>query len=183
MLVPCMLSGLASVMLVSCAFEKGYYYDLARPRKEDQWPIAVGGPTEGVSYKDLYVLSVEASGSAPKGYYFRRFWPDGRCTHRYILQEQYPTPSDGDHIEMLLLGRYTASNGVVRTAFYSDIDNQFLEEEGMITKTGIQFRERRESPFGTFLTKLGVPPDRVDVSFYEKTDFPAGAMKLQKPNW
>lgn len=158
---------LTSLLLVGgcTGFDVDWRGDVAKP--EDRWAISLGGPTEGISFKDLYVLSSPPSASLPAGYCFIRFWPDGRCATRPILMTKFPTPKDGDKLESLLLGRYKVAGGKIRIEWLIGQEGWFGTEEGTVFADRMEFEGARKGY----------------VYVYKKTNFPAGAMHRLKPDW
>gem|GEM_PF-2393476 len=80
---------------------------------------------------------------------------------------KFPTPTDGDKLESLMLGRYHVYGGRIRIELFEGHDGLFYTYEGTVNADRIVLETPRKG--------------YVDV--YKKTDFPAGAMHRLKPDW
>jgi hypothetical protein len=80
---------------------------------------------------------------------------------------KFPTPQDGDRLESLMLGRYTATGGRIRIELFEGHEGMFYTIKGTISADRIVLETPRKG--------------YVDV--YQKTDFPPEAMHRLEPNW
>ena len=146
--------------------------DLLVP-KHPSWSYGDKGFKNPVCVPDpdsLYVYHYsrdQGDGRWVDGYYFIRFWSNGRFLMRnFLIEDRKPNAEDGD--EFLKVGTTVGHYTIKGEAIYLETFN-FLgiydEDKGVIAPQG-----------------LAIERDHGFVEKYERVRFPRGAMKRQ-PDW